>query len=240
MSRGSGSKTYVKTEVRDYPRVSVSKLAEYLGATPTRRRSIIVEQKRPNPFRTARYTDAQRILVEAVEQGCEVSVFEAGIAGLESKFTRSDHEEECRQNCMLAVKAGLFLAGVLPLAKGSFEGTDLKHPAAIMIGDVEVSVRPEILMRVEKGPRAGKLGAVKFVFSKTHPMSDDAAECAGALLYEYMRQNFGEKAVSREHCFVIDVFANKCVTAPKSVIARMRDIVAACEEIARAWMALAA
>ena len=83
-------------------------------------------------------------------------------------------------------------------------------------------------------------GCVKLVFSKTHPMSDDAAECAGALLYEYMRENFGEKAVSREHCFVVDVFANKCVTAPKSVIARMRDIVAACEEIARAWMALAA
>lgn len=240
MSRGSGLKSFAKTAVRDYPRVSVSKLAEYLGATPTRRRSIIVEQKRPNPFRTARYTDAQRILVEAVEQGCGVSVFEAGIAGLERKFTRNDHEEECRKNCILAVKAGLFLPGVLPLAKGSFEGTDLKHPAAIMIGDVEVSVRPEILMRVEKGPKAGKLGAVKLVFSKTHPMSDDAAECVGALLYEYMRENFGENAVSREHCFVIDVFAQKCMMAPKSVVSRMRDVTAACEEIARAWTAFAA
>ena len=43
---------------RTFPRISVTKLGEYVGSrSAARRKSILVDQKHPKPFKTAIYND---------------------------------------------------------------------------------------------------------------------------------------------------------------------------------------
>ena len=52
----------MKNSHRDYPRLSVNELAEYMVATDTRRHSILRDAKFPKPYITTHYQDARRAI----------------------------------------------------------------------------------------------------------------------------------------------------------------------------------
>lgn len=106
----------------------------------------------------------------------------------------------------------------------------------IDIAGVTVSVRPELYLR-SKGSNT-LAGAVKLYVSKRGPLDDDAALYVGTVLHQYMSDVItqGAKADAKS-CMVIDIFAQRIYTAPASFKQRSKDILAACEEIVRAWPA---
>ena len=106
----------------------------------------------------------------------------------------------------------------------------------INIAGVAVSVRPELHLRVAGSNTVA--GAVKLYISKRGPLEDDAALYVGSILHQYMNEVLTPGAkIEAKNCMVIDVFAQRIYTAPSSFKQRRRDIVAACEEIVRAWPA---
>ena len=54
----------VEVRERSQPRISVTKLGEYMVASPTPRRRIVIDQKRPQDYIVARYNDAQESIAE--------------------------------------------------------------------------------------------------------------------------------------------------------------------------------
>ena len=231
----------ISRRVRSTPRMSINKLCEYLVCQkPSRRQTIIVGQKYPQDFIVHRYADALRILPECIEQKFDDTFVAERLRWLETKFVSTAHSMECRRDCVSAIKAGRVLKEMLPFAEASFLAAKADETPSVMVGEVEVSVRPEVFVKVATGKRAGQVGAIKLVFSKTNPLDDEALDFDATLLLFYMKEMFGETNVSREHCIVVDVFARKVVSAPKSFKSRMKEIEAACDEIDCAWPTVAA
>lgn len=100
----------------------------------------------------------------------------------------------------------------------------------LVIGDVAISVRPEILLY-----KSGNIvGAIKLVFNKTRLRGKEEIEYIGTVLLNYMRDVYDEE-IKNSDCYVIDVFAGTMSIAPKAYKKRMKDVNASCEEISDTW-----
>jgi len=103
--------------------------------------------------------------------------------------------------------------------------------------NVQVSVRPEILLKGD-GPKGKKcVGAIKFHFSKTRPLGEEAAGYVSAIVQEYCKLHLvdDEEVVHPGYCQVIDVASGNVYPGVKSTTKRMKDVAAECQNIAGLW-----
>lgn len=218
---------------RTKPRISVNKLAEYLTASPARRRAIVKEQKYPPTFRAIWYDAACTAIVQflcAEEPNEEALVNE--IERLYTKKPANESEEAKLRTNAEALEA--FLDGYEQLTLDEFKATPGVNDAAkIVIAEVELSVRPDVMLNGEvRGKSVG--GAVKLYFSKETKLTDESAPYISALIHKFVLDKTKVEP-SRRHCQVFDVFGKRVDEAPASTKTRMRDIEAACEEIRLLW-----
>jgi hypothetical protein len=109
-------------------------------------------------------------------------------------------------------------------------------PPKLLIAGVSVSVRPEVILRGNDKNGKPTVGAIKLYIGKSNPLTEESASYITTTVHQYVEEQIANGvAVVYQKCSVLDVFAQKCFTAPKSYVRRRRDIEAGCEEIARAW-----
>jgi hypothetical protein len=221
-------------QLRDVPRVSVNALAEYLTAGARRRRTIVVDQKRPKAFQIAYYTVPEAAIAASWAAGLDEGLLDGALERLRTlpsakpwNLARKEAGLEAVASFreMLRNDAVPRLRNVLSLPRQS---------QAFSISGVSISVRPEILVQ---SPSSGSVaGGVKFYFSKTTPLASDRAEYVGTVLHMYV-ESLTDAATVADHrqCFVLDVFGRRLHSAPVSVRRRRRDVMAACAEIASMW-----
>lgn len=224
---------------RERPRISVSKLAEYLTATPGRRRRIIHEQKYPQPFIVSRYREAERAMIDYL------SGDEHAIERCRERFVQmhpdKDAEAQRIENGIEALCAFEDSIEVLDATLG-FDGLTVgaaPHSAdRLEYAGVSVSVRPEfILARRDRRPE--RAGCLKLYLVKTAPLDDAAGQYVSTVLAEFADRNLtavGE--IDRRMIVTLDVFSRKAFAAPKARSRRLDDITAACEEIAARWASI--
>ena len=139
--------------------------------------------------------------------------------------------------CAEAVEHFANIIGQLALELGDFESMFSRSPSSTMtIEGVEISLRPELLARIKSGRKAGKAGMIKLAISKSIRVDKEAGEHIASLLYSHAQSS---KAVvdniDRTAFKVIDVFAETIYSAPLSYKNRLKNVSAACQEIARQW-----
>lgn len=221
-------------EVRAEPRVTVTKLAEYLVATAVRRKSIIQDQREPSAFKVARYTDAERAITEYITAGFDESILDRAAARLALHEPRSEFDEQRVQLCREALR----LIRGIPLAD-ELEGATVRaatsSPHTLSFGRVTVSVRPELVLKFVDGKNRERRGAIKLCFSKTHPLNKDSGEYVGAIVHQHALLGPDGEAVDHRRVLAVDVFAQRIFTAPKAIKTRLKDVAAACEEISIRW-----
>jgi hypothetical protein len=226
----------LQSPVRTKARISVNKLGEYMVASPRRRRSIIVDQKRPKTFQTARYADAQDAIAAFIRRGAEdYSRLQRALDHLRNQVPTSQWDSDRIDCCVEAIERFMdfesfdFLSGFQAVLGHS-------DPPKLAVSGVEISVRPEIILRGKDKKGGAIVGSVKLYIGKTIPLRPDSAAYVTTTLHQYVDRFFENQGkVNHRHCYVLDVFAGEVHTAPKSFQARRGDIAAACEEIARAW-----
>ncbi len=225
------------TPERINPRISLNKLGEYITASPARRRRIIHDQKFPQVFITARYTDAQEVIAEYIAGGMRAAdLIPKAMDRLLSLPPRTEWESQNNNLCAEALDHFLEVAEQLDIGDADCSTTDPEQPASVAIANVEISVRPEVVLTVTTGKRKGTIGAIKLAFSKTFKLSEEAGEHIASLLFHYMDKTKPRGlSVSREKCILVDVFGEQITLAPKSYKRRMKDVVAACQEIDALW-----
>lgn len=224
----------VSDRERDEPRISVTKLGEYLVAPAARRRSIIRNQKRPRDVIVARYNDVYPAIASYLTSRGE------GVAGLLNEIDRlyavpagTEWQEQNNNLSAEALENFLEFAEELDLGEYDIEvGAD--DPPKLLVAEVGVSVRPELILS-SNGRRRGS-GAIKVYISKNNPLGEAAGSYVATALYQYLTDvmRLGVDPDPR-HCFVLDVFAQRIHRAPRAYQRKRADIAAACEEIARAW-----
>jgi hypothetical protein len=217
------------------PRISVNKLGEYMTATPLRRRRIIFDQQRPKTFIVPRYTEAQDAITKYLVRGQrDAGLLASEIERLSLAPSATEWEAQRKRLCVEALERFLDVADQLHLDEQTLAAGGNDQPR-LQVGGLEVSVRPEILVRGtnRSGEAAG--GALKLYFSKTIPLNQEGGEYVATLVHQFVDTHITPGLADPRLCQVIDVFGGRVFTAPRAVARRRRDLWAACEEIARAW-----
>lgn len=225
---------------RPVPRISVTKLGEYVGSrSAARRKTILVDQKYPKPFKTAIYNDCFDPLIGFfIDAAHDTAALKAAANAIQAQTVTTDAEEMRRQVNSQALNHLLKTAPHLPLNGITFRKSP-ESTKRMVIAGVEVSIRPELELVVTGKGGTIRYGLLKLYLSKSHPLTDDAAAYVSTLVHSYAGHRFtGPNSVDRKHCYVFDVFQEKLFVAPVNHTQRRKDIHAACEEIATRWPTL--
>lgn len=221
------------------PRISLSKLGEYLVASPMRRRRIILDQKQPKTFIVATYQDAFDAIVDFIvglkDDEALVKVSDDLLA---DATTQTEWQQQRAQLCVAAIDAFMEISDALPTEGLILERGD-PSPPHFPIAGVGVSVRPEVVVRGTGVGGETVHGAVKLYLAKENPLTQESGAAVATALYRYVDQiSPGEGRAANQICWVIDVFAGEVFGAPKSHKRVMQNLEAACEEIAARWQIL--
>jgi len=220
-------------KLRMSPRFSLNKIAEYMTATPRRRRSLIIDQIRPPIAKVINYEDARRVLVRFFcdPDRTPKKLLEAA-AALRDRAAGSHDEHRIR--CLISSARALesfapFSERVRPKAVVAVgcprQGADLA------LGGVRIVVSPDVSL-LEPGTERC-VGAVKLHFSRSAPLGAEELAYAATIVHECLSDKGYDPIKAR--CFSVDVFAQIIETVPRSVKDRVKNLEAACEEIAERW-----
>ena len=110
-------------------------------------------------------------------------------------------------------------------------------PPKLTYHNVNISVRPEIILRGEGAKGKKFVGAIKLHFSKTHPHSKESAGYVSAVVQEFCSLHVAGEAetVHPGYCQVIDVASGNVFPGVKATAQRLKDIAAECQNIAGLW-----
>ncbi|ECH9271478.1 MULTISPECIES: hypothetical protein [unclassified Stenotrophomonas] len=217
------------------PRISLNKLGEYMTApTPSRRKRIVSDQQTPQPFIAARYKDAREAIVDFIVSGMSDRT---GLLSLASQLRKSKEGSEFAINDRIASADAIesFIQAVDQIDLGNCVAVSMPGTISqgMTIAGVYVSVRPDIYLR---NWLTGEIeGALKLHFPKTSPLTSAGAEYVATAMRVYMQLEQGNSHVDHRKCYVVDVPTASVTVAPKAHVRKMKDIQAACEEIAIRW-----
>jgi len=219
---------------RKIPRLSMSKLAEYMVATPSRRRTLLRDQKFPPAFKVAWFDQAFDAIADVLRHGMDPSIIEDYLARWRRRTPKSTFEADRLRLWIEALSTVARVFDANPFAGLSLvEGP---RDATMTLGGVKVSIRPELLCT------GSAPGAVKIYLNKSVPLTDDdrrgdgSGTYAATLLYLWAAEHLGSVAATQ--CRVLDVFAGRIYGAPKAYVRRRHNLHDACEEIAVRWASI--
>jgi hypothetical protein len=216
------------------PRISLNQLTEYLVATPARKRTILRQQKYPSAYQTIYYQEAQDTIQRFITE--DLSNEEILLSAIDDicsrSFTGSYEKNKNASNAEALESFYDFYKNINLLNFRPLVAPD--DQPKILVGNVNLSVRPEILLSDGEGKVAG---AIKLYFSKRSEayLDDRSGKYPSAILYEYLRRQNPDCKPLQKACIVIDVFNKRQFSAPKSYTRALRDIEVTCEDIAILW-----
>ena len=217
------------------PRISVNKLAEFMLAKAGRQRQILRDQKYPTDFKGMFHKEAAESIATCIASGLEnVDVLDKRIAVLD--------QMECeKMGAQRRVNANI---DALESFKLMLDDIDLKGADPVLgaqsvpkltVHGVAVSVRPEIVLK-GIGKSGALAGALKLHFPTTFPLSEETAGYVSALSQEWSKIHLCDDGTAHgPYCMVLDVGSRKVYAGVKATANRMKDIEAACENIAALW-----
>jgi len=218
------------------PRISVNKLAECMSAKAGRKRQILRDQKYPD-FKGMYYREATEAVSLCLASGLEdttmlskaVKLLEQAPAGKTGTLRRLNSNID-------AIEAFESMLDTIDLKGGNPELGE-NRPEKLTFHGVEVSVRPEIVLRGHGKMGKPMVGALKVHFSKTFTLDAASAGIVSAVLQRYAEDKIsgGDEIVGSQYCFVIDVGSKAVYPAAKSITARLKDVEAECQNIAALW-----
>ena len=227
-------------KVRLTPRVSINKLAEYLGSNkPLRRRAILMEQKFPADYITTRYKEALDLIVDFfVDADHDDEPIHQAIKRIQARPALNANQLTTRNVNIQVLKHLLKSKDKLPLANYVFRRAS-EQSALLRIGGVDISVRPELeIVATERGGTVS-YGLLKLYLGKTYPLDETTAAYVATTVHQYGETHLvPPSSVCQKHCYVFDVFQERIYAAPKNFKQRRGDVEADCEEISAQWSSL--
>jgi hypothetical protein len=219
------------------PTVSLHQLARYLVATPLGRRRIVERQKRPFGLSDMWYEFADNTICRFLVEGAtNIDLLTETADDLYREGP--DHETEAVRLANNAEALDAFHDALEQFDTDDvqIDQSDREKMPPLLIAGVDVAVAPELILRSQSRGRP-TVGAVKLYFSKDARLDDRAAGYMTALVQDYVERviRAGDETVAPRLVRVFDIFAGRVHEAPSGTQRRLREIEAACEEIALWW-----
>lgn len=225
----------MKIRLNKDPRISVNALCEYVLASPSKRLTILKLCKKPVPFVTNWYNQAEDILsfyLAEIRHDPTVIKVEAGRLRTKSAATDMDKKFNVASAAALLsfLKDEISVRQILSPYILEIAVNDIKHK--FVINGVQISLRPELILRDNGGKQ--QLGFVKFYFGKNDELGQDKGELIAALTKYYFEQEYNFSFKSKD-CLVLDVYRGEMYSAPNAYKRSISNIQAALLEIADRW-----
>jgi hypothetical protein len=221
-------------QVRETPRISVNKLAEYMTASAARRRGIIRDQKIKRDFIAARYQHVYAAVAECLATGQVTAVYRH-LKELYDAVPSSTWELQDNQLSIEALELFLTFFDDIDLSAYSVSRPTGGMPKMVISG-TEISVRPCVLLKSRD--TSNLVGAVHVYVSKLLPFDDETGAYATAAVHQFAETVLGAKRPATTDAVVVDIFTRRVHLGPRAYKRRRNDLAAACEEIAQRWSAV--
>ena len=221
-----------------HPVISVNKLGEYIVCRAARQRALLRQRKYPDPdFKLGTF---HREAMDAIQQylasgAIDPRTIENTLNSLNQRApTKIGSIRRIDSNIDRLESFGEMLDDIDLKTADAEIGSNVRK---MKVSGVEISVRPEIILR-GVGPKGQELvGAMKLQMTAETHFNTEAAGYVSALVQEYCRRFLtrGDEIVHAPYCQVIDVGNETVHSGVKATTRRMRDIEAACQNISDLW-----
>lgn len=224
-----------KQQVYEYPRMALKPICEYQTASPSRRNTIIKNSRVVPTYIAKRYNIASEAIASYLSGADDcLDDITARIHEIHTATYKTENEQTLAMQSAEALTAFLKDATSMKAIFAEFrlEATDQFVSHKLSIEGVEISIRPEIIIRSQKSDDI--IGFIKFHFAKTEALTEHMADSITCLGRYYFNEIHSLR-LAEKNCFVIDLFRGEVSSAPRSYKRRMTDITASCREIADRW-----
>ena len=227
--------------------MSANQIAEYLSASPTRRKRIIRDARFPKTSVVAQYDKAREGLVNFLADGTRSFKHLAGATDyLTKREARADASDWLKRDSRSSIEAlEVFQRAYnkLGIAKLDCQEVPGRQPHLDM-WPTRVSVNLDLTVRKPvKGSDRDRIGGAILLFSRGEASGKARVErckVIGGLVYTYCgRFLSGTGQPDPTLCFAVDVFGQVAYTPPGTFSAKLKHVADACEEIAARWKTIA-
>ena len=218
------------------PRISVNKLAEYHVVQGARQRGILRDQKFSD-FAGMYYAEAARTVSSCLASNLEdTSRIAQTIDNLEQQTPDKAGAMRRINSNIDALETFEAMLDDIDL-KGATAELGAQRPDKLVMHGVNISVRPEIILRGTGKSGKTQVGALKVHFSRTFPLTDVSAGYVAAVLQRYVADKLigGDEIVGPSYCFVIDIGSRTVHPSVKATAARLKGLESDCQNIAAIW-----
>jgi len=225
------------------PRISATKLGEYLVTDPSKQKTIVKNQKKAPKVIILRHTKTKLAFSKSLgSSGFDRNYLLERAAKIRAEFSDTDWQ---RQDNVLSADALEKLADVVD--QMDVKDTEkISRPSngwgGLEMNGVFISIEPTVVFSFQHR-KATKIGAVILYCTKDDSKSlskelngNCAGDYVGALLLRLLEQKLSLAGIPLpSKCAVVDVFRSKVHMAPKSFKMLLRHADDACEMIRLRW-----
>lgn len=237
-----------KYSLRATPRVSANQLADYLSASPVRRKSIIRDAKFPKQMITALYKDARSTIARyLIDPSSGPDIITEAMVRLDGRENAPDATDWTRSDCRQsreALDAFLRSFNALGIGRYRFIAPGGALPPLVVAG-VSVSISLDAIVEARTRGEIQRMGGLLLTLSKSgvdreslvsmRAREERAATAAVLCLAACEGMSASNSKADPRLCLSLDVFSQKLISAPAGYKTRRKNIELACEEIADRW-----
>jgi hypothetical protein len=186
---------------RNRPRISITKLAEYLEALPMRRRKILIDQKYPPDYQTTWYNECFEPIVNfLLDPSHAPEPLHRAMAEISSKTAINEKQVIARSNNIEALKHLLNTRNKFTFAGYTLRRLPEQAPHLHVAG-VAISVRPELeILNVGRNDQVVQYGYLKLYSNKGHPLVEETGKYAGTMVHQFAHYQHQEKDIVDRKC----------------------------------------
>lgn len=226
------------------PRLSANQLAEYLKASPPRRKQIVKAAKFPQTVIVAQYRGARESISKYIcSPARDQKILSTGIGRMKEREAQPNATVWVKEDSRRSIEAiAAFEKNANAMGVGKLDCRPLVPGLPpLHIAGVDININLDATThRLVKGENA--VGGVIFLFSKADEASAKArterCRISAILAYLFAKEHLGYIGVSDPKlCYSFDVLTGNAVQAPsthKTVLSHMAD---SCEEVVLRWAA---
>jgi hypothetical protein len=226
------------TEVK-HPRISIRRLADYMGASEQARRGIVQSCKYRAIARVVQHNEAKAAISSHILSGVQ------GPGDLQKRAdllrnTLTDDEFEVDLNEHNADYIERFIASLPNVELPDADRLPTQAFAPLMLNGVKVTFSPQLLLRRVTKTNKVKTGALMLRYGKNSPLPPMVGGFQSAAIFGYLRtlEEADKTEAERALCITLDAHAGKCHEAPGNAVYLFNEMKAACATIAERWPAI--
>jgi len=237
-----------KYTYRPHPQVSANQIAEYLGASSTRRKRIIRDARFPKISVVAQYDKAREGLVNFLDDDTRSFKHLATAQDhLEKRKLRVDATDWLKRDSDASIEAmEIFQSAYNKFGFAKFTCREVtgKQPLLDLWKTTKISVHLDLLLRKPvMGANHDNIGGAIFLFSRGETSNKarvERSKVIAGLIYTYCGNILKEMGVADPSlCLAVDVFGKVTYKPPGTFAAKIKNVADACEEIHARWKTIA-